>query len=104
MVKLITVRKAKEEIKRLQHYVDLVEGYDANTLDKLIIKEYAVTNSIVKIELMLKERKSRFSADQITREYIIAVINGKASDELHRILKSGYLQRIKHNRRYNYNK
>jgi hypothetical protein len=42
---LITVRKAKEEIKRLQFYINLVEDYEADTLEKLIIKEYAFENS-----------------------------------------------------------
>lgn len=39
MGKLITVERAKREIKKLQEYVDLVESYEADTLDKLIIKE-----------------------------------------------------------------
>jgi hypothetical protein len=46
MEKLITVRRAKEEIKRLQEYIDLAESYEADTLEKLIIKEYAFTNSM----------------------------------------------------------
>jgi hypothetical protein len=48
MTKLITVERAKSEIKRLQYYVNLVESYEADTLDKAIIKEYAFTNSVKK--------------------------------------------------------
>ncbi|MEF7664378.1 MULTISPECIES: hypothetical protein [Bacillus cereus group] len=39
MGKLITVERAKREIKKLQEYVDLVESYEADTLEKLIITE-----------------------------------------------------------------
>ncbi len=49
LANLITLRRAKEEIKRLQDYVDLAENYEANTLEKFIIKEYAFTNSIEEI-------------------------------------------------------
>lgn len=47
MSKLMTVERAKNEIKRLQEYVDLVESYEAESLENMIIKEYAYTNSIV---------------------------------------------------------
>lgn len=49
MAKLITVQKAKEEIQRLQTYIELVEGYNVGTIEKMIIKEYAITNSIAKV-------------------------------------------------------
>jgi hypothetical protein len=46
MTRLITVEKAKEEIKRLRHFIVLVDSYNTDTLDKLIIKNYAILNSI----------------------------------------------------------
>ncbi|KIN51168.1 hypothetical protein [Bacillus subtilis] len=49
MAKLITVQKAKEEIQSLQTYIELVEGYNVGTIEKMIIKEYAITNSIAKV-------------------------------------------------------
>jgi archaellum component FlaC len=55
MVKLITVKKAQEEIERLQEYIDLVDSYEVNTLDTWIIKEYALTNSIKEVK-NIKER------------------------------------------------
>jgi hypothetical protein len=47
--KLITVSRAQAEIKRLQQYISLVEEYQADTLEKWIIKEYAYTNSITEV-------------------------------------------------------
>lgn len=47
--KLITVPRAQDEIKRLQHYITLVEEYKVDSLEKWIIKEYAYTNRITKV-------------------------------------------------------
>lgn len=100
MPSLITVRRAQEEIKRLQYYVDLAENYEAYTLEKFIIKEYAFTNSIEEITRILDRRGYTINGETIGREYVTAIINGKASDELHRILKSGYVKRTKHSRSF----
>ncbi|MEH7504926.1 hypothetical protein V7152_23440 [Neobacillus drentensis] len=88
--KLITVPRAQAEIKRLQHYISLVENYEADTLEKWIIKEYAYTNSIT--EVVKRATANGMTLDQ---DYAKSVLKGKASDELHKMLKSGYLARLK---------
>lgn len=98
MFKLITVQRAVDEIKSLQYYVDLVEGYEANTLEKWIIKEYAYTNSIVEVVRRANIRNITNGGLPLDREFVTAVIRGKASDELHRILQSGYKHRIRINK------
>ena len=52
--KLITVERAEKEINRLQKYIELVENYEANTLEKWIVKEYAYTNSVVEVVKRIK--------------------------------------------------
>lgn len=96
MAKLITVQKAKEEIQRLQTYVDLVESYNTDTVEKFIIKEYAQTNSITKVLEKLKER-----GIVIEKEVIVEAIKSQPKDELHRIIRKGYMLRTKHLRREN---
>jgi allophanate hydrolase subunit 2 len=98
MPKLITVRRAKEEIKRLQEYIDLVESYEADTIEKLIIKEYAFTNSIFEVIRNLDRNGIRIDNKPLEKNYVVSVINGKANDKLHRLIKSGYLLRTKHSR------
>lgn len=94
VTKLITFSRAKAEIRRLQQYVTMVEEYEANTLERWIIKEYAITNSITEVV-------KRANAKQITLDqaYAKSVLKGKPTDDLHKILKSGYLARIKHKNR-----
>ncbi|TWE08738.1 hypothetical protein FB550_101766 [Neobacillus bataviensis] len=88
MTKLITVDKAKAEIKRLQYYVDLVESYETDTLDRAIIKEYAITNSIEKVTKSLN----------VGREYATEVIKRRGTDELHKMMRSGYMLKTRPNR------
>lgn len=84
MTKLITVDLAKKEIKRLQEYVALVESYEAETLEKQIVKEYAITNSINKVS----ERLS------IDRDVVIDVLKSLGKDELHKIVRTGYFHKV----------
>lgn len=92
MTKLITYKKAKEEIKRLQRYCDLVESYQTDTLEKIIIKEYCLTNSMTKVI-------EKLNYLGVTRESVVSIINGKPQNELHKIVKSGYLYKTRPSRR-----
>ncbi|WHZ04957.1 hypothetical protein QNH48_10185 [Neobacillus sp. YX16] len=98
MSSLITVRRAKDEIKRLQYYVYLVENYEADTLEKFIIKEYAITNSMFEVTRNLNRRGLIIDGKPVEKEYVSSVITGKPYDELHRMPRSGYLKRTKHRR------
>lgn len=89
--KLITVPRAQAEINRLRAYITLVEEYQADTLEKWIIKEYAYTNSIT--EVVKRANAKGINLDLV---YAKSVLKGKGSDELHRMLRSGYLVRLKH--------
>ncbi|MCR8996512.1 hypothetical protein [Brevibacillus laterosporus] len=88
--KLITVPRAQAEIRRLQQYIALVENYQADTLEKWIIKEYAYTNSITEVV-----KRANTKGIMLDQAHAKSVLKGKASDELHRILRSGYLARLK---------
>lgn len=98
MDKLITVSKAKEEIRNLQKYIELAESYEANTLEKQIIKEYAYTNSINEIVKVFESRGITKNGEKIKRSYVSKVIDSKPLDELHKILKKGYRLKIKPNK------
>jgi hypothetical protein len=76
--KLITVSRAQAEIKRLQQYISLVEEYQADTLEKWIIKEYAYTNSITEVV-----KRATAKGKTLDQAYAKSVLKGKASDDLH---------------------
>lgn len=96
--KLITVQKAKEELKRLQNYIELVENYHADTIEKAIIKEYAYTNSLTEVVKRVNNN-GLHQGEPIVKNYVTAVINGKPMDELHKLMGQGYRERIKSNKK-----
>jgi hypothetical protein len=90
MPKLITLKNAKSELERLQSYILLVESYDGDSLDKKIIKECALTNSLVKVADKLNKQGITNDGNLIDKQFLISVIDSKPKDELHKIIRSGY--------------
>jgi hypothetical protein len=90
--KFMTLDRAKNEIKKLQYYVELVESYQPQTIEQSIIKEYAKTSSITEVCKTLS----------VSHEKVVDVITSLGKDELHKIVRSGYMQKTKHIRSYRY--
>jgi uncharacterized tellurite resistance protein B-like protein len=72
-----------------------VKSFEADTVDKIILKNYAITNSIKEVTKILKE----FGYENIDSHYVSSVIKGKPSDELHKILRAGYMKRTRTSRK-----
>lgn len=92
----MTVVKARDEIKRLQQYVKLYDSYKAGTLDRFIIKKYALTGSL---EKTLAFVHSNGFGDHIEKEDLVAVIRQRGKDELHKTMRSWYMHRTRVSRR-----
>ncbi|MFC5602454.1 hypothetical protein [Sporosarcina koreensis] len=95
-MRYMTVDRAREEIQRLQRYVDLVESYEADTLEKFIIKKYALTGSLDKTLDLVHVFEF---GDHIEKEDLVAVIRQRGKDELHKTVRSWYMQRTRAIRR-----
>ncbi|WHY64678.1 hypothetical protein [Neobacillus sp. SuZ13] len=87
--KFITLYRAKNEIKRLQYYVNLVETYEPINLEQEIVKDYAISSSIPVVSKRLN----------ISYEKVQEVISSKGKDELHKIIRSWYMHKTKPNKR-----
>jgi hypothetical protein len=61
--------------------------------------QYAITNSIIKVVANAKNSGVTNDGSQIDRPFVTSVINGKANDKLHKILRSGYINKIKPSKR-----
>jgi hypothetical protein len=92
---LISIEKAKSEIERLQHYIDLIENYQPDTLDKFIVLSYAKTNSIDKTFELVWEHGYTLNQRPIERDYIVKVLNQIGKDELHKLVRSAYMAKTK---------
>ncbi|MDR4947772.1 hypothetical protein [Neobacillus cucumis] len=54
-MKILTVPSAKEEIRRLQDFIHLVEDYEADSLEKWIIQLITVSEASLKKENIAKK-------------------------------------------------
>jgi hypothetical protein len=94
--KLITVKKAQDEVKRLQYYLDLVENYSVDTIEKWVIKEYAYTNSMLKVVRSAYLQSITQNGQPVDKAFVFLVLNSDAqADELHLLLQSGYKSKVK---------
>jgi hypothetical protein len=94
--KLFTYQKAKEEIKRLQRYVALIETYEVKSLEDWILLQYAHTNSIKKVlERAAAEGIVLQGKPSLDYKYVSTVINSQPRNELHKLIREGYKQKIK---------
>jgi hypothetical protein len=98
MTILISVEKAREEILKLQQYIELVETYEANTLDKLIIKEYALTNSIDKTVKAVNAAGYAINHKEVDRDYVVTLLKKRGKDDLHKLARSAYMEKTKYKR------
>ena len=73
-MKLITPQRAKEEVKRLQEYIDLVESYQADTLEKWIVKEYAFTNSMIEVVRRANHRGLTYNGSPIDQKFVVPLL------------------------------
>ena len=99
MDRLITVSKAKQKAEELLHYIELAESYEADALEKLIIKEYAYTNSINEVLKILKERGVLKDDRPVEKSDAVEVIKSRGTDPLHQIVRRGCLVKIRPNKR-----
>jgi hypothetical protein len=95
---LISVEKAREEMLKLQQYIELVETYETNTLDKLIIKEYALTNSIDKTVIEVNATGYAMDYKKVDRDYVVSLLKKRGKDDLHKLVRSAYMQKTKYKR------
>lgn len=99
MKQLPTVSKAKEEIKQLQAYIQMAEEYETHTLQQQVIKSYAYTGSIQKVTALINEDRTLHRMPRIDSDFVTEFIQSKPIDDLHKILRSNYLQKTKHSRK-----
>lgn len=97
--KLITYDKAKSEIERLQAYVEMIEEYQINNLEDWVIYNYAITNSMKKVVEKVAGENVIIDGRPIESTDVSEILKSKPKTELHRILRLGYRQRIKKNKR-----
>lgn len=85
----LEISKAEEYIVKLKEFIRLVENYEADTFEKLVIKYYAILGSVVKVTARINDDGYRFeNSRKYTSNDITEIIQSKTTiDELHSIVK-----------------
>src|SRR5699024_4889052 len=96
MKKFMKLSDAKKLHSDLGDYIHLVENYDVSQLDSWVIKNYALTNSIANVIRNARAELHECN-DVINHQFIVQVLQGKPKDQLHKIVRRGYLHKIKRN-------
>ena len=74
----------------MDHYFQLTESYTTRDTDTFIIKHYANTGSIKQVTEMLNKL-----GQDVSKEDVAAVIKGKPQDELHKVVRRFYLDKVR---------
>lgn len=99
MKRLPTVAEAKTEIRSLQDFVQLVEEYQAHTLEQKVLKTYAYTGSIKEVVTRLNREIESEHLALIDATFVTELLKSKPQDQLHRVLRTNYLSKTRHMRK-----
>lgn len=94
-MKILVVDKAKKEIEKLQHFVNLAETYQPVTLDQMAIHQYAYLGSVKKVAEKLNGLGCKIEGRKIEPSDISNIIKRRSKDELHSFLKKSYTVKVK---------
>ncbi len=88
----MNLQQAKELVKELNKFIELVSNYKVTSLETAVIYEYALDNSVSKVASKLNEKGYRMQGEKGPRKLssndISDILKGKEADELHTIIKS----------------
>jgi hypothetical protein len=92
------IDKAQKEIERLQQFIHLVKSYEVNSLDKAIIKEYILTDSINKTIVSVNSSEYVLDQKEVDHNYVVALFKKRGKDELHKLARSNFMRKTKYSR------
>jgi|SRR5699024_1500083 len=99
IINLKSYSQAKKEAQSLLDYINLIEEFEIMTLSDLIIYQYAVHNSISKVIKVIKSKETSFPFnivfDEVTPDFIKDIILSTPQNQLHSVIKKGYLRKTK---------
>ncbi|MED1802981.1 hypothetical protein [Brevibacillus porteri] len=81
---------AKQLLAELQHYIQLVENYQANTFESKVIYEYALHENVSEVAKIMNELEFRVDDRKVTSSDVSAVLKQKPIDELHQIVSKNF--------------
>lgn len=88
----MTVDEAKEEIKKLEEYIELIEGYVPETFEQHAIKLYVLHEHVANVANILNELGYRIGKRKVIGKDVSDIIRAKPTDELHQLASKMFKQ------------
>lgn len=98
---MLTYQNAKDEVEFLLNYISLIENHKIESIEDLIIYEYAIYNSISKVIKNIKSDNKflNFNFYSVTPSFVKDVIMSTPKNELHKVIRKQYLIKTRPQRR-----
>jgi len=74
------LEQARQTIEKLQHFVELTEGYVADTFETKCIKEYAIHGNVSTVAKIMNDLGYKIGNRKVDSNDVSTVIKSKPSD------------------------
>lgn len=81
----MTVNEAREQIKKLEDYIKLVEGYAPETFEQYAIKLYVLHEHVARVANLLNDLGFRIGRRKVIGTDVSDILRAKPTDELHEL-------------------
>lgn len=80
--------EAREQIKRLEEYIEKVENYQADTYEQMVFKLYVLRENVTKVTKELNAQGYRIGNRKLVTKDLSDLIRSKPSlDEMHELAR-----------------
>lgn len=79
------IEEAKERIKELERYIELVEKYEPITMEQEAIKLYVLLENVTKVTKKLNEKGYKIENRKLVTTDVSKILKTKPTDELHEL-------------------
>ena len=86
----LSIDEAKEQIERLQQFIELVEAYYPETLEQHVIKLYIIHENVTTVMKLVNDMGFRIGNRKLVTTDVSDVLRAKPMDELHEIASKFY--------------
>jgi len=87
--------EAKEQIKKLEEYIEKVENYEDDSFEKKVFKLYVLRENVTKITKELNEEGHRIGNRKLITKDLSDLIRSKPTDDMHELARKLFNQNMK---------
>lgn len=83
----MNVQEARDKIKELEDYIELVEGYETGSFERGAIKSYALLENVTEVATILNGLDYIVGNRKVLGKDVSDIIRSKPTDEFHEMAK-----------------